>query len=236
MTDIFHKNCLVPLGEHIPFEETSSNWECYTSVQILDSQGLIQAVYDKTHLVPFGEYFPFKWLIDLPKITFGTKDYSPGLGRSTLHVPPLPPFSPLVCFEAIFSGDVVASSSSSTLPPQWLLNMTNDAWFGKMVGPYQHLAIVRVRAIEEGLPLIRAANNGISAVIDPYGRIIHQLPLDAIGFIDFTLPTCLSSPPLFSMTRHLLLLSMLSFIILCLCVLSPKRSWIASIYKRYKRP
>ena len=100
-------------------------------------------------------------------------------------MPGLPPFSPLICYEAIFSGAVI----DPTDRPQWLLNITNDAWYGITSGPYQHLKIVQVRAIEEGLPLVRVANNGISAIVDSYGRILQQLELNKIGFIDAHLPT-----------------------------------------------
>lgn len=228
----------MPLFEHLKFAVPPSgvlifgaprrvffsdnDWECRTSLHVLDSKGHINAVYDKAHVVPFGEYFPFKWIIDLPKLTFGTKDYSPGPGLATLSCPPVPPFSPLVCFEAIFSGSVTIREKEG---PQWLLNVTNDAWFGKIVGPYQHLAIVRVRAIEEGLPLARAANNGISAVIDPYGRILHQLSLDAVGYIDFTLPAPLKTPTLFVRLGHTVFFFMLTFIILTLGVLCRVRRW-----------
>jgi len=123
-----------------------------------------------------------------PKLTDGKLDYSNGAGPRTIHVAGTPPFSPLICYEAIFSGAVIDAADR----PQWLLNITNDAWYGVTSGPYQHLKIVQVRAIEEGLPLIRVANNGISAVIDSYGRIIHQLGLNDVGFIDAYLPVCLS--------------------------------------------
>jgi apolipoprotein N-acyltransferase len=96
----------------------------------------------------------------------------------------------LICYEALFPGEVV-EKSTETKRPEWLLNITNDAWYGLSAGPYQHLALVRIRAIEEGLPLVRVANNGISAVIDPCGRVLHKLGLNDIGFIDFELPKAL---------------------------------------------
>jgi apolipoprotein N-acyltransferase len=163
-------------------EKTPPRW--HTSVMVMNEEGEIKAFYDKSHLVPFGEYFPFRRWINLPKVTHGETDYTPGPGMSTVAVNGLPPFSPLICYEAIFPGEVV----DRKYRPEWLLNLTNDAWYGRTPGPYQHLAIVRVRAIEEGLPLVRAANNGISAVYDAYGRLHSSLGLDAIGFIDFDLP------------------------------------------------
>ncbi len=158
--------------------------KAFSSLQVIDDKGLIHATFDKFHLVPFGEYVPLSSLNPFPKLTSGKLDYSPGAGPRTISVAGVPSFSPLICYEAIFSGIVIDPSNR----PQWLLNITNDAWYGVTSGPYQHLKIVQVRAIEEGLPLIRVANNGISAVIDGYGRIIHQLELNKIGFIDAHLP------------------------------------------------
>ncbi|MCX7343587.1 MAG: apolipoprotein N-acyltransferase [Proteobacteria bacterium] len=161
--------------------------QVFSSLQAIAPNGLILATFDKFHLVPFGEYVPLRNLNPFPKLTQGTMDYSPGTGPKTITLQGIPPFSPLICYEAIFSGAVIDPLNR----PQWLLNVTNDAWYGHTSGPYQHLKIVQVRAIEEGLPLIRVANNGISAVIDAYGRIIHQLELDKIGVIDASLPVSL---------------------------------------------
>lgn len=161
--------------------------KAFSSLQVLDKSGTIHATFDKFHLVPFGEYVPLSSLNPFPKLTSGKLDYSPGSGPKTIHIKSIPPFSPLICYEAIFSGAVIDPIDR----PQWLLNITNDAWYGITSGPYQHFKIVQVRAIEEGIPLIRVANNGISAVIDAYGRIIHQLDLNKIGFIDAYLPACL---------------------------------------------
>jgi apolipoprotein N-acyltransferase len=135
----------------------------------------------------------------MERIAPGLGDLSAGPGPRTLTLPGLPPLGPLVCYEAIFPGKVI----DPTKRPQWLLNVTNDAWYGVSSGPFQHLAIVRVRAIEEGLPLVRAANNGVSAVFDPYGRISRrvdgevaaQLDLDSVGVIDAPLPRALAPTP-----------------------------------------
>lgn len=187
----------VPPGGLLLFgapREDLATGSIYSSLLVLTESAQIIGHYDKAHLVPFGEYFPFSQWLNLPKITHGTKDYSPGTGLQTLHFPGLPPVSPLICYEAIFPGRVVAPKGPR---PEWLLNLTNDAWYGHTSGPYQHLQIVRVRAIEEGLPLVRVANNGVSAVIDAIGRITSRLELDNIGFIDFTLPKALPTPPPF---------------------------------------
>ncbi len=172
------------------------NNNIYTGLSVLNTKGEIIHSYDKTHLVPFGEYVPFKQFLPVEKITPGAIDFTAGKGIETVSLQQLPPFSPLICYEVLFPGEVVQISSATTkhsnkLPakrPEWLLNLTNDAWYGRSSGPYQHLALARLRAIEEGLPLIRAANNGISAVIDANGRILYKLRLDDVGFVDFELP------------------------------------------------
>jgi apolipoprotein N-acyltransferase len=160
----------------------------WNSLVVLNDKGEIVATYDKSHLVPFGEYMPFRGILPIDKIAPSIGDFSSGPGPRTLDLPGVPPVSPLICYEAIFPGAVI----DETARPQWLLNVTNDAWYGFTSGPFQHLAIARVRAVEEGLPLIRAANNGVSAIIDPYGRVLRRLELDSIGILDSTLPRALS--------------------------------------------
>ncbi|MES2253315.1 MAG: apolipoprotein N-acyltransferase [Pseudomonadota bacterium] len=159
----------------------------FTTLSVINEKGEIPYHYAKTHLVPFGEYVPFKHILPMDKITPGAIDFSKGDGVKTLDVLGIPPFSPLICYEALFPGEIIDKSAGAKRP-EWLLNITNDAWYGMSAGPYQHLALVRIRAIEEGLPLVRVANNGVSAVVDPCGRIVHQLGLNDIGFIDFELP------------------------------------------------
>jgi apolipoprotein N-acyltransferase len=187
----------------------------WNSLQALDARGDIVASYDKHHLVPFGEYMPFRWLGGVKKLTAGSMDFSPGSGPVTLRLPELPPFSPLICYEAIFPGRVVAPGAR----PGWLLNVTNDAWFGTSSGPYQHLASARIRAVEEGLPLVRAANTGISAVIDGYGRTVGRLGLNEIGILDARLPRPVGGITLYARTGDWILLIMTLIAVICTLIL-----------------
>ena len=164
----------------------------YNSLYAIADDGQIAATYDKVHLVPFGEYLPFQPLLEswgLRQITGQIGGFSSGQGLMTLSVPGLPSFAPLICYEVIFPAKAVAPDQR----PQWIVNVTNDMWFGVTSGPHQHLAQTRMRAVEEGLPIVRAANSGISAVIDAHGRIVASLPLDSVGILDADLPRAL--PP-----------------------------------------
>lgn len=161
----------------------------WNSVIAIDAAGKTLAYYDKVHLVPFGEYVPFGKFLPLDKITSGKLDFSSGEERKTLEIKGLPPFSPLICYEVIFPTEVIGNKKR----PSWLLNITNDGWYGDSVGPYQHFAAARIRAIEEGLPLVRVANTGISGVIDAYGRVVNSLSLGKKGVVDSNLPKALDS-------------------------------------------
>lgn len=165
----------------------------WNSLVAIDHEGAIRASYDKFHLVPFGEYVPLRGILPIQKITPGTIDFSAGDGPHTITLPGLPPFSPLICYEAIFPGAVIDPAHR----PDWLLNITDDAWYGITSGPFQHVAIARLRAVEEGLPLARAGDNGISAMFDPYGRVVARLDLNAVGALDVSLPQPLP-PTLYS--------------------------------------
>jgi apolipoprotein N-acyltransferase len=177
----------------------------HNSLFVLDERGSVRARYDKVDLVPFGEFLPFRALlgrIGLEKLTRGSLDFLPGPGRVTLGVPGAGPASPLICYEAAFPAEATAPGGPR---PAWLVNITNDGWFGVSSGPYQHLAMARMRAVEEGLPLIRAANTGISAVIDAHGRVLARLGLNQAGVIDAPLPPALPGPsPARGLTPYLL--------------------------------
>jgi apolipoprotein N-acyltransferase len=182
----------------------------YNSIYVIGPDGSVLSVYDKVHLVPFGEYLPFRRALErlaLKQLTNMRGGFIAGDRRRNQHVPGAPDFLPLVCYEVIFPGDSVPHSerpgwaydhigryvgwpfvAGSGVRPGWMVNLTNDGWFGLSPGPYQHFQQARIRAIEEGLPLVRAANTGISAIIDPLGRIIKRLPLGTAGTIDAGLP------------------------------------------------
>jgi apolipoprotein N-acyltransferase len=173
----------------------------YNSIYVIDHDGSILSVYDKVHLVPFGEFLPFQDLLERLGLTQLTKlpgGFIAGDRRRALSAPRAPRFLPLICYEIIFPGEAVPPGER----PGWLINLTNDGWFGLSSGPYQHLQQARVRAIEEGLPLVRAANTGVSAVIDPMGRIVGSLPLGTEGVLDAVLPHGIP-PPVYLRTGDL---------------------------------
>jgi apolipoprotein N-acyltransferase len=160
----------------------------YNSIYVIDHDGNVVSVYDKLHLVPFGEYLPFQdWMerLGFEQLTRQQGGFIPGSVRRALEVPNAPNALPLICYEAIFPGIGV----SHDVRPGWMVNLTNDGWFGISTGPYQHLQQARLRAVEQGLPLVRAANTGVSAVIDPLGRIVARLGLGLEGVLDSSLPS-----------------------------------------------
>lgn len=165
----------------------------YNSFVHVGRAGNIESFYDKQHLVPFGEYIPGGDLLHRIGIRgFGSSyggGFTPGDGRRTLNVPGLGPIRPLICYEGIFSEEVGGTEAR----PRAMILVTNDAWFGKAAGPYQHLAQAQLRAIEQGLPMVRVANTGVSAMIDARGRITGALALNEAGYIDLPLPSAL--PP-----------------------------------------
>jgi apolipoprotein N-acyltransferase len=163
----------------------------WNSLLAIDRAGAVVARYDKVHLMPFGEYIPFHR--ELAPLTglIGRGSFEVGPSFVTLALAGLPPFSPVICYEATFPAEVTGPGAR----PQWLLNVTNDAWFGVSSGPYQHLTSARLRAVEEGLPMVRAANTGVSAVIDAYGRVLAALDMEREGVIDHALPPARAATP-----------------------------------------
>jgi apolipoprotein N-acyltransferase len=168
---------------------TPTNIRYYNSFFIFSHGGRLIGIYDKFHLVPFGEYLPLPDLLHalgLSKIVDMPDGFGEGPGPQTFRLPGAPSVGPLICYEVIFPDAVIGSAR-----PGWIVNVTDDSWFGPSTGPYQHLLMARMRAIEEGLPIARAANTGISAVIDPLGRITASLPLGRLGYVDADLPRAL---------------------------------------------
>jgi apolipoprotein N-acyltransferase len=177
----------------------------FNSFAMFGPGGKLLVTADKFHLVPFGEYLPFEntlRAIGITEIAANT-GFSSGTGPHTFSVPGAPPVTPLICYEIIFPQAV-----TGTPRPSWLVNMTDDSWFGPNTGPMQHLLIARVRAIEEGLPIARAANSGISAMIDPYGRVLSRLDLGLRGFVDAPLPVAVPATP-FARFGNVILLTLL---------------------------
>jgi apolipoprotein N-acyltransferase len=180
----------------------------HNSFYIFGHRGRLLATYDKFHLVPFGEYMPLSQLlhaIGIDKLVAQPGNFASGDGPHTYTAPGAPPVGPLICYEILFPAEVTAKPR-----PGWLVNVTDDSWFGpaSSTGPYQHFLVARVRAIEEGLPVIRAANTGISGVIDPLGRVIAELAVNRTGILDAGLPT--ASPPTFFARTHDLLFWLMS--------------------------
>lgn len=166
----------------------------FNSLYVINHDGVIEEAYDKVHLVPFGEYLPFQDILEVVgfrQLTLVKGGFTAGSRRRSIGLPGAPSFAPLICYEIIFPGAAVPPGPR----PGFLLNVTNDAWFGDTPGPYQHFYQARVRAVEEGLPLVRAANNGISAVTDAYGRIVAATRLNEKRMIQAELPVALPRPP-----------------------------------------
>jgi apolipoprotein N-acyltransferase len=165
----------------------------FNSLYVFGPGGRVAATYDKFHLVPFGEYLPLEDVLErigITKLVGFPGSFSAGDGPHTVDVPGAPPAGPLICYEILFPAAVVGATR-----PAWFVNVTDDSWFGPWAGPRQHLLAARVRAIEEGLPLARAANTGISAVVDGKGRIVAQRGLDETGVVDALLPRAEPATP-----------------------------------------
>jgi len=184
-------SALITGNQRVSFDATKGR-AFFNSLYIFGHHGRLLSTYDKFHLVPFGEYLPFEPLLrelGVTKLVGFPGSFAAGKGPHTYPVPGAPSVGPLICYEILFPSAVIGEQR-----PQWLVNVTDDSWFGPWAGPQQHLLAARVRAIEEGLPVVRAANTGISAVIDPLGRMLVSLGLDRTGAIDFGLPRALARP------------------------------------------
>lgn len=184
-------------------EVDTGNPVFFNRIDFINNQGRRVGYYDKFHLVPFGEYLPFQKLWPVRPVAFKSGSLSPGPGLRIVKTPSSVSFSPMICYEIVFPGRTTPRNER----PNAILNVTNDAWYGNTSGPYQHFAITRTRAIEEGLPVIRAANTGISGMIDPFGRVMQKLPLNTAGIIDQPLPPHLE-PTIFARYGHSLFYAM----------------------------
>jgi len=199
-------------------ERVGDRYAFFNSMIVIDHVGRDHGLFDKFHLVPFGEYIPlagafavantvlgwFGFENGVEKLVAGAGDFTPGPGPQVMQLGDLPSVSPLICYEVIFPGQVTPRDER----PGWLYNLTNDSWYGDLSGPYQHMTIARFRSIEEGLPMVRAAQTGISAIIDPYGRVLRKLDLGKRGVIDGVLPPALP-PTLFGRYGNWIFLLML---------------------------
>jgi apolipoprotein N-acyltransferase len=187
---------LLPEGTTLVTGAARAEWgdanepRVFNSLQVIDHDGAVRHSYDKVHLVPFGEYLPFEAVlsrIGLRQMVALPGGFDAGKATVTLPLEGAPKFGPLICYEIIFPGAVSRSEDR----PGWLVNVTNDAWFGDTSGPWQHLHQTVVRAVEEGIPVVRAANSGISAIIDPLGHFVGTLGLGKSGVLDGSLPEAL---------------------------------------------
>ncbi|WEK51109.1 MAG: apolipoprotein N-acyltransferase [Candidatus Kaistia colombiensis] len=187
----------------------------FNSLQVIDSDGIVRESYDKVHLVPFGEYLPLDGILrrfGLSQLIALPGGFDAGRSRTSLELPGAPSFSPLICYEIIFPGSVVDGSNR----PGWMVNVTNDGWFGDTPGPWQHLHQATIRAVEEGIPVARSANSGVSAIVDPYGNLVAHLGVSQTGVLDGALPVAIR-PTIYSKYRDSLYFAL---IILALVVAS----------------
>ena len=197
----------------------------YNSAFLLSEEGNVTEFYDKVKLVPFGEYIPFGNILAKFSISGLATDrlmgFSKGASKNLIITEKFGSFLMLICYEAIFpSGSRNPENKAS-----WIVHITNDAWFGGLSGPYQHLTLARMRAIEQGLPMVRSANTGVSAIIDPYGGIISKIGMDREGYLDGSLPERLS-PTLYSHLGanffNLIIIGMLMLTIFVLIIITAK--------------
>lgn len=169
----------------------------YNSAALIDATGKITAIYDKKRLVPFGEFAPLRSFLPFVDVIAGPIDFSAGVGDGLMDVPNFGTVRVLICYEVIFPGQIIDSEDR----PDVMVNITNDAWFGNTLGPRQHLAQARMRAVEEGIPLVRAANNGISAGFDGLGQELGRIDLNVRASLDLMLPPPLDAT-IFARFKH----------------------------------
>ena len=204
--------------------QENDRWVPTNAAHIINKEKGIIDTYAKSHLVPFGEYIPLRWLIpaSLRPITKTITDFMAGESPQTYHLKNIPPVGLLICYEIIFPHQVYNSADR----PEWLINLTNDGWYGKSAGPYQHLASAQLRAAEEGLTIVRAANSGVSAIISRTGKIINSAPLHQKQNLDIYLPQYLSSPTTYSKYGNFAFFTIALFSLIIGAILSRKKMLI----------
>lgn len=183
----------------ISYAYSDEQWRPQNSMLAIDKSDII-ASYHKSHLVPFGEYIPLRKYLpsSLKPVTNFISDFLAGNGNQTIKLPNIPPFGVLICYEVIFPAQITDKQNR----PQWIINLTNDGWYGIGSGPYQHLVTSQLRAVEEGLTIVRAANSGISAIISRTGIIIDRIPLHQEAILDINLPQELSIKTIYSQYQN----------------------------------
>ena len=196
IADFLHGGAVLATGAARMEEDKRGEraYHYFNSIEVLDRSGLLSVRYDKHHLVPFGEYMPLEtWLRRLGVTQFVQfpGGFDAGVGSDILDIPGLPPAMAMVCYEAIFTNEWGGVRGGDAQAARWMLNVTDDAWFGMTAGPYQHFAQARLRAVEWGLPLVRVANTGVSAIVDARGRIVKFASLGSETVLDGQLPGAL---------------------------------------------
>lgn len=200
----------------VRYELAKGDFRPINSMFAIAKNGQVEGFYDKSHLVPFGEYIPFRRFLPdwITPVTNTIADFLPGNGPKVIRLKDYPSFGALICYEVIFPSQIINKQNK----PDWLINLTNDGWYGDSQGPYQHLVTTRLRAVEEGRTMVRAANTGISAVISPYGQIIAAIPLNETAWLDVKLPKPLFINTLYGHFGNLIPL-LLCFVNIILCFL-----------------
>jgi apolipoprotein N-acyltransferase len=198
--------------------EQDTKTKYYNSLMSWQAQQHSKKIYSKSHLVPFGEYIPFQKYIPISTIT-NFSGFERGQGPTTIKIKNFPSFSPLICYEIIFP---YTATNTKETRPDYILTITNDAWYGPSNGPHQHFAQARFRAIEQGLPVVRSANTGISGMIDPYGRVVDHLALSAQGVVSTALPEAIANSTFYAGHKDKPIF-FISFILLLFCLYKIKK-------------
>lgn len=204
------------------YNKEDKKYQPANSLFVINREGGIEEYYDKHHLVPFGEYIPLKkylpeWIKPVTKVV---ANFYKGDGNKTISLDNYPKFGPLICYEIIFPSEVVNRNKR----PEWLINVTNDGWYGDSMGPYQHLVTTQLRAVEEGIAIVRVANTGISALISYTGEVLDKIPLNKSDILDVYLPKNLSTTTIYGKyPNYLILILFIANILMLLMCKKPKK-------------